>query len=413
MLATSGLSAHRTYAKAPGAARNKVVTLRVWDPFPTHSSQRSTLEEVVRGWEHTTGYKVILGGHASANYVKMCGTAPEGRGPDLVAVQDIQLAQLVNCNAIQPVPRRTWPVAEQARYVRTAVRATQLNGRQWAMPWAMTTYGIYYNKALIPPAFFSSPGLTWSSIVQKAKALTHPKTGRFGLAWDITNFYLDYPFISGHGGYVFAQSSKGFAPGTLGIDSSSTIAGLQFVRDLTTAGKYKVVPANMNGRRALTLFENNQLAMCITGPWDQDSFRAYRVNFGFAPLPAIGSHPSRPFANVQVFAVNRKSKHTAQAFSLLRYLTIHMQLPERSVLQLPAIKAYLSSPAVQSNPTERALARAVLFSDPVPNITAMNQVWGPMNAAMAQILAGKVSVASAVGEAARTIKADIRKTGTR
>jgi maltose-binding protein MalE len=356
---------------------------------------------------------VSLSGYASYNYLKMCATAPYGRGPDLVAVQDVQLAQLINCRAIRPVPANVWSTADQGRYVKTAVLATRLSGQQWGMPWATTTYGIYYNRARVSPSFFASPTLTWARLVQKARSLTNTRTGHLGLAWDITNFYLDYAFVSGRGGYVFARTRSGFTPNTLGIDLPSSIAGLQFVRDLTTRGQYKLVPATMTGTHALTLFVKGRLAMVITGPWDQDSFRAYRVNFGFAPLPAMGARPSRPFANVQVFSVNRASKHSAQAFSLLRYMTTHMEVPEHSVLQLPVLKASLASPAIQRDDTERALARAILRADPVPNISAMTQVWGPMNVALTKIVSGKASVPDAVRQAARTIRSHIRMTGAR
>jgi arabinogalactan oligomer/maltooligosaccharide transport system substrate-binding protein len=410
---SSGLTASSAALSAHEPTFKHGLTLRVWSPFPLRGPEQATLRRVVRGWEGLTGNRVILGGHASVNGLKMCDTAPEGHGPDLVGVGHDQLSQLIACRAIEPIPAHSWPVEQRRAYIAAAVQAVRIDGRQWAMPWSVETYGLFYNTAMIPVGLFTPHPLRWVGVLNEAKKLTHLKTRKYGLVWGVSNFYLDYGFVSASGGYVFKITDRGFDRHNLGVSSAGGIAGLRFVQNLTTAGSDKLIPSSMTASSARDLFARGDAAMVITGPWDEDTFREHRIAFGVVSLPAIGTEPAHPFALVRVFAVNRLTRHPREALSLVQYMTTHMQLPEFTASsQLPVVQRYLLSRVVQGSPVARGLADAALSSQAIPNIPEMAQVWRPMNVAMGQIARGR-SVEDATRSAVDAIRAAIAKTGSR
>jgi arabinogalactan oligomer/maltooligosaccharide transport system substrate-binding protein len=129
-------------------------------------------------------------------------------------------------------------------------------------------------------------------------------------------------------------------------------------------------------------------------------------------MPAFGPHPSHPFANVEAFVVNRLSRHPNEELSLLQYMTTHTQLPEfKAQGDIPVLKKALDSQAVRQDPVARGLAQAAVSSDPVPNIREMNEVWEPMNRALALILSGGAAPDEAAHQAAASIRAAIAKAG--
>jgi arabinogalactan oligomer/maltooligosaccharide transport system substrate-binding protein len=280
------------------------------------------------------------------------------------------------------------------------------------MPWTIQTSGLFYNTALVAPSFFRSHPMAWAGVIAKAKALTDLRAHKYGLAWDFTNFYLDYAFVSGSGGYVFKDTSQGFDRRQLGIDAPRTIAGLQLIRDLTTAGKYDLVPGDMTGTTAEALFTKGKLAMFITNQSEANTFRQFKIHFGFTPMPSVGTHPSHPYSVVQVFAVNKLSKHSKEAFSLLQYLTTRMQVPEYSVSgALPVVRRDLTSASIRTNSVAGGMVQAALNTEPVPNISEMNQVWGPMNLVLRGIARGELAPADAAHLAANEIRQAIAKAG--
>lgn len=402
-------AARSAYVSRSSTTAGRGISIRVWDPFTKNDPQRIILQKIVGQWEKQTGNRVSLGGYASFNNIKMCNMAPEGHGPDLVAVQHDQLAALIACRAIQAIPPSIWSSSQQKQYITQAIEATRINGIQWAMPWTIRTYGLYYNTQLVSPSLFTSGSVRWSTLIARAKALTDPKGRRYGLVWTPGSFYYDYGFISGSGGSVFKFTKRGFDPRTLGVDSPGTVAGIKFIQDLTTSGKYKLLPGSMGGIKAQTLFAQGKAGMYISGPWDEDLFHHYKLHYGFAPLPAIGSQTSRPFSELQVFAVNRSSRHTSQAMSLLQFMTTHLQsagIPRAT--GMPVMKHDLQLRMSGKDAMNAALARAVLTSQPVPNNPEMEQVWAPMNEAMSKVVNGESTPENAAHDAADSIRSAMK-----
>jgi arabinogalactan oligomer/maltooligosaccharide transport system substrate-binding protein len=375
------------------------------------------MEKIAQAWAKKTGNTVKFNGHPDNEQNKLCVDGPSGNGEDLIGVPHDQLSVMVNCKTLAPVPSWAWPPSLQKKYITAALQATNLNGKYYAMPWAIETTGLFYNKALISSSAFKAKGkvLPWTSLIPKLQKLTNPSSDRYGLGWKMDDFYYDYGTIAATGGYVFKYTKKGFDYRDIGLDSAGAIKGISFIRDISTIGKYKLVPATFTGANGFnemeTLFDSGKLAVFLTGPWSRAKMDSSGVNYGFAPMPSVdGKNPSHQFSGVQAFAVNAFSKNQNEAFALLSYMTQEMQLPEfKSQLRLPVLKSLLSSKLVQSNPFSKGLAAAAANARPMPNIPEMGQVWTPMANALTLVVQGKMDPATAAHQAVAKIKSDIAK----
>ncbi|HLJ67518.1 MAG TPA: extracellular solute-binding protein [Chloroflexota bacterium] len=395
------------------------VTLTVWDYFCTASQhtcpERDTEWKVIQQWAKATHNKVNFPTNPDSHDQKLCTAGPSGQGPDLIAGPHNELGPMVACGTLAPIPAWAWTPAQQKTYIKAAVQAVTLSGHPYAMPWAIETTGLFYNKDLISAgAFKPAKGQTyqtWSRLISNLKKLSVPGGGPpFG--WDQANFYFDYAFISGNGGYVFKYvKGKGYDYNQLGLDSAGAVKAYQFLYDLTTNGKYKLYSPSMNDSVAAGLFNGGKLPVYYTGPWNIASFKQNNLKFGFEPLPSFnGKTPSRPFSGVQDFAINRFTKHLNEAASLDAYLTKNMQVPEfKTSGRIPVITSILNSKAIQKDPVEGGLAHAALAASPMPNIPEMNEVWTPMGTAIGDVEQGKASAADAAKAAVAQIKAAIAK----
>jgi len=391
------------------------ITLSMWDYFGAGSSERATEQKLIDQWARATHNHVTTPQHPDNSNTKMCVSAPTGNAPDLIGVPHDQVSVMVQCGVVSPVPAWAWTTSQQKTYIRAGLQAVTLAGKIYGMPWAIETTGLFYNKALISSSAFKPAAgkkyLTWSKLVSELQAKTDLSAGKPGLGWDIGNLYHDYAFMSGNGGYVFKYAKTGFNYRNIGLDNAGAIKGINFIKNLTTNGTYKLMPASMTETVALGLFTTGKLPVMLTGPWDEQNFQKANLNVGFAPDPSFdGIHPSHPFSGVQVYAINKYSQHPNEAASLLAYLTSHMQIPMfKSSGRIPVIKSLLTSKTVAKDPLATGLGKAALAAQPMPNISEMNQVWTPMGNALTLAIQNKASASDAAHAAVTQIKADIAK----
>ena len=407
--------AGHTPASATPPKLHAGVTIHVGDYWTAAKDDpnRAIVARLAKIWQKKTGVNVVLDGPFSRD--KFLTAAPAGQAPDLIGVPHDQVATLETGKTLAPVPAWAWTPAEKKLYIRAAIQATILAGKTYSMPWSIETTGLFYNKALVPASFFKPKAgkkyVTWAQVIAKSRSMTDQANNTFGIAWDITNFYFSYAIVSESGGYVFKYTKKGYDWKKIGLDTSGAIHGFQFLRDLTTQGKYKLMPDSITYDTASGLFRQGKLAFWLTGPWEQAAMKKANINFGFTPVPSMdGKHASHPFSGVQVFAVNAFSSHKNEAFAFLSYITRAMQLPEfRGAGLIPVLKSAINSKAVQHDPIARGLSQAALGAQPMPNIPEMQQVWPPMATALSSLVKGQVSASGAAHIAVQTIQADIAK----
>lgn len=394
-------------ASTAQATQHKSVTITIWDYFdapPNGTAERNALLKVAKQWAKKTGNKVVDPGYVANRENKFIQAAPAGQGPDILMEPHDRTGSFVVPGLLAAAPKNLLTAAEKSNYSPVALQAFQYGGQQYGLPWAVETYFLFYNKGLVP-----TPPKTWGGVIQTAKKLT---TGdQYGFLWDTTNFYYDFAFMAGYGGYVFKSTPKGLDPTQLGIDTAGSIKGLQLIQDLTNF--YKLVPPATTTNIMEGEFSSGKAAMIIDGPWAVAGFKAKGVNFGVAPLPMFNAkQPMKPFIGVQGFLVNRYSKNAAVAWDLVKYLSANAQLPLfKAAGRVPVLKTVANNAAVKKNAVAQAVIQSAGLGVPMPNIPAMAVVWTPMANALGTLVNGKATATQAAADAQKAIAQAIAQQG--
>lgn len=403
-IAVAVLGATASTAKA---TQHKGVTITIWDYFdapPNGTAERNAMMKVANAWAKKTGNKVVNPGYVAQKEDKFIQAAPAGQGPDILMEPHDRLGSFAVPGLLAAAPKNLLTAAERKDYNPATLAAFTYAGKTYGLPWARETYFMFYNKDLV-----KSVPTTWGGVIQTAKKLT---TGdQYGFLWDTTNFYYDYAFIGGYGGYVFKRTSSGLDPKQLGIDTPGSIKGLKLIQDLTNF--YKLTPATTNTDVMEGKFAAGKVGMIIDGPWAVANFKAKGVNFGVAGLPQFSKgNPMKPFMGVQGFLVNSKSKNAAVAWDLVKYLSQHMQLAMfKAAGRVPVLNSVANSKVVKSNPVTQAVIASANLGEPMPNIPAMAVVWQPMADALQTLVQGKATPAQAAANAQKAIASAIAQQG--
>src|SRR3954468_5479259 len=208
-------------AKSATASHKKGVTITIWDYFdapPNGTAERTAMLKVANQWAKKTGNKVVDPGYVAQKEDKFIQAAPAGQGPDILMEPHDRIGSFVVPGLLSSMPKGLLSAKEQKDYNSAALTAFQYGGKSYGVPWARETYFLFYNKDLVKTA-----PTTWGGLIQTAKKLT---TGdQYGFLWDTTNFYYDYAFIGGYGGYVFKHTKGGLDPKQLGIATGRSVKG--------------------------------------------------------------------------------------------------------------------------------------------------------------------------------------------
>lgn len=329
-----------------------------------------------------------------------------GKGPDVIVGAHDWLGELVQNNTVAPV-QLSADVA--GKFAAQAIAATKFRGQAYGVPYAVENIGLMRNTALAPKAPASMADLV--AVGTKVKNASGGKVtnvliqevGKTG------NAYYTYPYLSAFGGGIFATKANGDYDATkVIVNSAGSIKG---AIELQKLGQQKVLSTNVSGDNAEGLFDTGKAAFFITGPWAVSNAKKAGIKYAISPLPTIGGAKMEPFLGVQMFYVSAKAKNAAFA---QEFVTNYV--PRKDV-QLALFEAGRRPPALTEaydevaakDPDVRAWFEAGKGGKPMPNIPAMNSVWGPLGQAAADVISGKAQPKARFDAAQKEIVANIAK----
>jgi arabinogalactan oligomer/maltooligosaccharide transport system substrate-binding protein len=254
------------------------------------------------------------------------------------------------------------------------------------------------NKALI-----DEPPATTSELVATAKEHTNASVGKFGLAYEYSNYFFHAALMNGMGGRVFDPGP------TPTINLPENIKAIDLMMRWYTEDK--ILPADPSSALISTLFNGGNAAMVLSGPWFVSEIES-GVDFGLAPLPTCdecGGEPLQPWLTVEGIYISAGSQNSEQAYELLKFLVseepaLVMALEGR---QQPSNKAVYDNPEVINDPVLSAFRKQLETAVPMPNYAEMTLMWSPVTTAMNKIVKGSASAQSAMDEAQKTITTSI------
>ena len=349
------------------------------------------LQKVGDAFNKVSGVQVVVQ-HPEGATDKFQAAAGAGKGPDIFCWPHDRAGEWAKSGLIVPVkaPKRIRDEIESSAW-----SAFTYKGQVWGYPLSIEAIGLIYNKALVktPPASFEA-------VIALDKALS--AQGKKAILWDYNKSFFTWPLLAGPGGFIFARTPQGeLDPKVVGVNTPGALQGAEMLSRLVRDGH---MPKGARYAEMEGGFNRGEIAMMVAGPWAWDNVRKSNIDFGVAPIPSIGGHPSKPFVGVLgcMIAAPSKVKDIAREFienHLLRIDSLRTISADVS-LGTPANKAYFQE--LSADPNIRATMANALAGEPIPNIPEMGRFFPAMDAALEAITNGRQAPKDALdGAAAR------------
>ena len=383
-----------------GLAAQAQTALTVWHAY--RGDEKAAFEKVV-GLYNAKQKKAVVKTLAvpyDAYADKVTASVPRGKGPDVFIFAQDRLGGWVEAGqTIEPIDF----------FLDQKVTAQFVPGMMPAMTYRDTVYGLPLNYKSIAmiynTALVKTPPKTTGELVKVAKGLTNAASGRYGLAYEYSNFFFHAALMNAFGGQVFATGAKPV------IDSPQNIAAVK-----TMLRWYKqdgILPADPSSTLIASLFNEGKSPIVFSGPWFIGEIQD-KVKYAVAPLPTMdeaGGKPMRPWLTVEGVYVSAGSANKEKAYGFAEHL---VSKDAALVLaleggQLPANRTVYDDPRVTANPVLAGFRKQQETAVTMPNYAEMTLMWSPVTTAMNKIVKGSATPEAALKEAQETVKGNIAK----
>jgi multiple sugar transport system substrate-binding protein len=260
-------------------------------------------------------------------------------------------------------------------FPKTSVYYTSYKGVQCALPLLADTWGLYYNTTLFKKAGLKNPPRTMAQLTTYAKKLTQ-KNGDGSLK--VVGFNPSRTFYAensaGNFAHLFGASwldSKGKSSIASSPGWSRYLTWSKGLIDWYGADKLKRWQAGVGDEfSASNAFETGKLAMQLDGEWRVAFIQAEHPELKYATAPppvdssVLGRYGS---ANVNgtIIGMPKTTKHKAEAWALLKYLTTSshaLAVLSNGLRNVPTTKASLTSKEIK--PDAHFATFLKLFANP-------------------------------------------------
>lgn len=365
-------------AAAAAPAADTGVSLTIW----ADEMRASILNELGARFFEQTGVRLVVVqkaiGDIRADFIT---AAPTGSGPDIILGAHDWIGELNASGLLAPV--ELGPNA--SNFAPNSVQAfTFTDGKIYGMPQATENIALIYNTDLVP-----TPPTTFDE-VKTMSAEIKAAGAKYGFLRQVGDPYHYYPIQTAFGGYIFGQNADGsYNADDLGLNSEGSVAALTWLDSMYADGLLDR-NANITGDLMLSAFQNGDAAMIISGPWALEGIRAAGVPYAVTNIPS-GTQPGAPFMGVQGFMVNAFSQNQLLAQTFLQTFVATDETMQAFFDQDPRISAWTSVAGKIEDPDLKAFAEAGTVAQPMPNIPAMNSVWGGQGDAITLVETGRLT----------------------
>jgi maltose/maltodextrin transport system substrate-binding protein/arabinogalactan oligomer/maltooligosaccharide transport system substrate-binding protein len=348
------------------------------------------MEELGAQFTETYGVPVTvqqLGFGDIRDNIKVAG--PAGEGADIIVGAHDWLGELVSSGIVAPISLG----AKESDFTNASIQAFTYDGELYGMPYAVENVAFFYNPELV-----SDVPSSWDDVLAVSRDLQSSGAADYGFVRQEGDPYHFFPIQTAFGGYVFGQNSDGtYDPNDVGIDNEGSIEAANW---LDTAVAEGVVPAGVDWDTYHALFENEQAAMIITGPWALDRLNASGVPFEIANIPGGG----QPFLGVQGFMVSAFSENVPMATAFLTEFVAQTD-PMFRIYELGGRPpAYEPALAMVEDEQLAAFGEAGVVGLPMPAIPEMSAVWTAWGDAVTLIMQEQEDGEAAFENAAAQIR---------
>jgi arabinogalactan oligomer/maltooligosaccharide transport system permease protein len=281
---------------------------------------------------------------------------------------------------------------------------------------------LVYNRNFIKEPPKNTEEMVKLAVANTIDAKDSSRKDRYGLVWNFTEPFFAIPFLTGFGGWVFAEPSAGSGGATNSaagasrpvpaLDSPAAVAAYGFIASLQE--KYQVVPANCDYELADSLFKTGRAAMIINGDWSwSDYLNDPEIDAAVAPLPIVTETglPMRPMVAPKGYSlnVNTQGETADAALEFVRHMTsdeVQRRIVEK-LRMMPVLKSARHDPLFETDPTLKASLEQLENGRLMPVATELRAVWDAMRPSYQALLAGSLTPEAAADQMQRDALAKI------
>ncbi|SDY31110.1 arabinogalactan oligomer / maltooligosaccharide transport system substrate-binding protein [Evansella caseinilytica] len=320
---------------------------------------------------------------------------PQGLGPDLFFQPHDRMGGIHIEGLAAELELTEDQLARLSEYSEEAVNSFSYEGIQYGIPAVVETYGLFYNTDLVPEA-----PETLEELMTIARELT--EGDQYGFLMEATNFYFTYPFLTGTGGYVFAQDETGaYDANDIGLANDAAVDAANTIQSWF---EEELIPVGIDAEILNGLFRQGKVGMVVSGPW---SIPDYSEDLGdslaVTPLPTWNGEPLNSFSGNKGWLVNYYTDHLYWATELALFITN----AESSKTYFEIAGEIPAHSGVEINDEFMgAFFQQAQVAEPMPNIPEMSKVWQPIAEALEFISRGE-DPAEVLEEAVEQIQSEI------
>ncbi|KQX48910.1 extracellular solute-binding protein [Paenibacillus sp. Root444D2] len=275
---------------------------------------------------------------------KVATLVPAGKGPDVINLYYGWLPKYVSSGFLQPLPDSVFSEEKIKSEFFPFVETAKLNGKYFAIPTAVRTLALFYNKDLFTKAGLdpSKPPATWDELITYGKKLTEKdKNGQFvveGIAWQ-PGAQLHHWFRDA---LIYQAGGKDISDDRRQILWNESPAGLEAFKYLIDLSLVHQVGTKDFYNDDITAFKGGYAAMNIDGSFQLGGIKkdAPNLNYAIAPLPSYKDKATQVSFWANAITKNVQGKKLEAATAFLQFLTskeVQEQWAEK-VGELPAKK---------------------------------------------------------------------------
>jgi multiple sugar transport system substrate-binding protein len=285
-----------------------------------------------------------------------------------------------------------------------------IDGAVFGVPWYVDTRLLFYRKDLLAQAGFNAPPKTWDEW-RKMLAAIKAKVGaeRYAVLLPVNEF--EPLLVLG-----LQQSAPLLREGGRwgNFRSADFRKALDFYREMFERGW---APAMTNNQIAnlYTEFGRGYFSFYVSGPWNIGEFKRrlspeQQASWMTAPMPGPDG-PGASTAGGSSLAVFKASKHKAQAWALVEYLSSPAVQERFHALtgDLPPRRSVWATPALANDVYAQAFRQQLERAKPSPKVPEWERIANEMQLLAAQVVHGKLTVDQATSELDSRVDAFLEK----
>lgn len=357
-------------------APEKPEELTIW--VHDENVQIDAYEEITSSFTDEYGIEVEMVPYSMADQLDgLSLDGPQGLGPDLFYSAHDHMGNIHLQGLAQELELTKDQQERLDQYNDEAVTSFSYEGIQYGIPAVVETYVLFRNTDIVEDA-----PATMDELMEKARE--HTEGDQYGFMITAADFYFTYPFLTGPGGYVFAQDEDGiYDTDDIGLATEGAVEGAEMIQSWY---EEELIPTGVDMDILNGLFMEGNIGMAVTGPWAISDYRdAIGDSLEISPLPEWDGEPLTSFAGNKGWLVNYYSDHDYWATELALYMTnaesgeLYFDIAN----ELPAH----NGAEIEDEFMEPVLEQ-IQVAEPMPNVPEMAQVWEPMADALNFIAQG-------------------------